>query len=250
MRTIEENEKIEKLQSQVSLMQETSNSLNRSIFNVSKEIEALKNSPKQPEIKTGDWVYITGEGHTRNNDFFPKGELFLVDSVEKPYVRNRMVTSAVTGQTTDLECVRLATPSEVEQHLISEAKKRYKVGDKIKRSHLWDDCSNDDVKIEGGWTENYEAYNDRVSLGGVYVYNKGKWATIIEVKDQPILIGGYEITFHSTYITVNACQYTKTDLQQIYHVLKMEQVRSLNVGCTGQIKVTLDEINLILERLK
>lgn len=73
----------------------------------------------------------------------------------------------------DLTFYREATKEEVEQALIKEAKKRYKVGDNIEC--LYKDCPR---KIAGIILYTHE---DRdMWYGGVKIYDNGKWAEIVE----------------------------------------------------------------------
>lgn len=68
-----------------------------------------------PIIKAGSWVKIKDIGHTKDNQFFPKGEKFKVKRISKEngikfvYVVSES-NPKVTGQCTYLECVELTTP--------------------------------------------------------------------------------------------------------------------------------------------
>lgn len=72
------------------------------------------------EPKAGEWVVITGEGHSKNNHYFPKGEAFMVLSFERTTVDTnvRVVSGSnpkVMGECTDLKSVRPARPEEIPQ---------------------------------------------------------------------------------------------------------------------------------------
>lgn len=140
----------------------------------------------------------------------------------------------------------VATPTEIQEALEKEAVKRgFKAGYQV--CGLWDKLNPFIGSVGHGYY--YIAECDIFGLNNTAMYCQGKWATVI--KEQPLMIGGkYEIKFYPTYITINACAYTKTDVEQMYHVLKMEQIRSLNVGCSGQYQVNIELITEILDRLK
>jgi len=85
------------------------------------------------------------------------------------------------------ECVE-ATNSEVEAALISEAKRRYKKGDKVKS--VVDVYSGSEVAGYFYRKSDYRIYGAEELDGGSVLYHNGIWATIIENK---LEINGYKL---------------------------------------------------------
>lgn len=136
--------------------------------------EAIERLSKKEEFQVGDWVVTI-----INNGTFPRntiarikedcgdGTLAVATDYDYWYYRPRHI--------------RKATKEEIETHLIKEAHKRgFKPGVKIKRSHLWSDCNNQDVTLKKSYHPGYNHVEDRLDFCSVYVYNKGKWAEIID----------------------------------------------------------------------
>lgn len=68
-----------------------------------------------PGIKVGSWVKIKGTGHTKDNEYFPKGEKFKVkrissDGCDKHVHVDHSSNPLVTGNSTYLRDVELTTP--------------------------------------------------------------------------------------------------------------------------------------------
>jgi hypothetical protein len=70
-------------------------------------------------------------------------------------------------------------------------------------------------------------------------------------KNKKIKIGDYEVEFPGlNRIIVNNVPYHLTDLREIVTLMSKGQIKSLNVGCSGQYKVDLDLINKIIVKLQ
>ena len=163
--------------------------------------------------------------------------------------------------------LRHATPSE-----IAEAE-RPKVGDYCKNTWLDGDVSYYHVsRISNKMIFDDEYYNVK-SGGNIIVTNKTDdpcayfdsknykievitKAEFDEVKQrylaaQKIMIGGYEVEITSTeMIKINGTWYSKKELIYLNQLFNKGQVKSLNVGCSGQYKVTQEQIEQILAKLK
>jgi len=133
----------------------------------------------RPEFKVGDWVIGLDGCHPT----YPKRiRLFKSDnSVEFNGGSSNIIRCG------DGVFVRLATPKEIEDHLIEEAKSRgFKEG-VIKTSYFPEYSSA--YNKENTYTMNdsqpqYEADKDALRMGGGIIYHKGRWAEII--KDEEI----------------------------------------------------------------
>lgn len=86
------------------------------------------------------------------------------------------------------------------------------------------------------------------------IYSQGKWAEI--VKEEPIKICGKEVRFHDAKstngdlacIAIEGKRYSRNELKVLERIMSMGQIQSLNVGCNGQEKVTLETIEKILSK--
>lgn len=77
-------------------------------------------------LHEGEWVYITGEGHTKNNEFFPKGELFKVQMIDKNSAYpDPLSNTEVTGTATAIgKEIRKATIEEIIEHFNKQKPKQ------------------------------------------------------------------------------------------------------------------------------
>lgn len=76
-----------------------------------------KDEPKEWIPQVGEWTYILGTGHTENNLFFPKGEVFEISQVikvdEKKYAISVKEGSKINGRVTNSIDCRKALPHEI-----------------------------------------------------------------------------------------------------------------------------------------
>lgn len=162
---------------------------------------------------------------------------------------------------------RLATKEEIESALIAEAKRRLDIGlpirglRRIEATDKWNSNGGngygyDDNKsklLSVSWYYNAETdtlYN--WGHGLAVVYEKGKFAEIL--KDEPIKIAGFEVKYDGNrcYVSVpgETIYYGKDEIEMMRQVLNKPKIKSLNVGCTGQYKVSHDDIQKILAGFK
>ena len=74
-------------------------------------------------------------------------------------------------------------------------------------------------------------------------------ATEEEIKKaQSIEIGGYGVKINSIDIEINNVSYSKNDLIVLKHLFKQGQIKSLNVGCSGQYTVDLELLEKIIDK--
>ena len=211
-----------------------------SIAKINEALEALKN--EKPKFEVGKWYKDTtspilinildigdgfeafgfnGSGEWKDGDTFYGGRMY---AAEKELI--------------------LADPKEVEEHLIAEAKKKYKNGDVILSPITFQ-------KIATNGEFKYLVDNDSIVCSHVTLYQKGVWSEVI--KEDKIFLDKeqkYEIEFKDNAVVINNVFYGKDSLNQVKKVLNLGQIKSLNVGCNGQYKVDLELINKILEKLK
>lgn len=76
-------------------------------------------------------------------------------------------------------------------------------------------------------------------------------ATPEEIKSaEKIMIGDYEVKFESsTRIGINGVYYNSIQLHTLRDLMNQGQIKSLNVGCSGQYKVDINLLNRIIEKL-
>lgn len=142
-----------------------------------------------------------------------------------------------------------ATPSEVKDALVKEAEKRgFKEGVTIKWHGIFNGWGPNETRhiIPG----NYDLYNNmrNLSIGIICIFTEGDWATI--VKDEPIMIGGYEVVIHpraqETSIFIHI--FTK-DFWQAAKLISEHSKAKIMIGCSKQFDVSIETINKILKRL-
>jgi hypothetical protein len=138
--------------------------------------------------------------------------------------------------------MRPASEKEVREKLINVAKtKGFGLGISFISA-----LSNHESFAERG---NFTMDGENLFLDGNVIYRAGKWAMIIDTT--PIDIGGYKIKFNRHSFTVNDVDYHKDELSKFITMLKETPViKSINVGCSGQIKVDLAILEKIMKRFK
>jgi hypothetical protein len=67
-------------------------------------------------------------------------------------------------------------------------------------------------------------------------------------KASTIEIGGYEVKINSYQIEINNITYGKGQLLDLRTLMKLGQIKSLNVGCSGQYTVDLELLEKIIEK--
>ena len=209
-----------------------------SIAKINEALEALKN--EKPKFEVGKWYKYIKDSKRR----------FKVLELTSDY-RAIAVGWDISGKWFDdkynkwdlIDCVEM-TSKEVEEHLIAEAKKKYKNGDVILTPITFQ-------KIATNGEFKYLVDNDSIVCSHVTLYQKGVWSEVI--KEDKIFLDKeqkYEIEFKDNAVVINNVFYGKDSLNQVKKVLNLGQIKSLNVGCNGQYKVDLELINKILEKLK
>lgn len=120
------------------------------------------------------------------------GHMFFNNEKMYGFLSGKWIEKDLFGdhQLTDKELYhwRTATAEEVKSALIAEAKNRFKVGDKIKRSF---DEGLDDVYIDTNIFFNDQEYlyshsENYLEYHGFLVYSKGQWATVI-LEDKQVI---------------------------------------------------------------
>jgi hypothetical protein len=67
-------------------------------------------------------------------------------------------------------------------------------------------------------------------------------------KEDKIEIGGYEVKINSFDIQINNVTYGKGQLLDLRTLMKKGQIKSLNVGCSGQYNVDLELLEKIIDK--
>lgn len=138
---------------------------------------------------------------------------------------------------------REATAKEVEEILIKYAKQQGYVGKvKVKNDNSVFSVNCDKLYFNKNYGK--ETLND----GFRAIYIDGKWREI--VKEETIAIGQYEVEFKKDFISINGITYPKRLIESMDEIMRLGQVKSLNVGCSGQYKVDAETISKILNKLK
>lgn len=147
--------------------------------------------------------------------------------------------------------LQLATPKEVEDHLKKEVEKRgIKAGTTIYRSDELliaanNTCNHVNIKANN---VSYSEKRDALFMDCYCIYCKGIWASVS--KDEPIKIGSYTAEYSGSCVSFNGVSYSKDYITEVRDILIPDVVKSVNVGCTGQYKLTLEDITKILKGFK
>lgn len=188
------------------------------------ELAELKKEVRKPQsFEIGKW-YVSAEGkptcicvkEKRGSGFYGYGVTY----------RNEWTDDGMLQDTT-IKYMKVATPKEVEEALIKEAERRgFKEGVRfncidegyegvceIDEMDNWFTSDEDGealrvINIEENWDE---------TCSNPSIYLNGKWAEII--KDEPIMIGSYEVKFNSDSIQVGCQTVTKETIEKIFKKL-------------------------------
>ena len=185
------------------------------------------------KFKVGDWV-IADCGKIKDYT----GRIINITGGYYKFNLNPFITSR--GDYLDSDgsfdhIQRLATPKEIESHLISEAKRR---GYTLNATYL---SLIGDIFIHSG-SYRYDFKSDILyaigqGTGFVYdIYSKGKWAEII--KEEPIKIGGHEVELFDDYFKVGCMSFSKSDILKILtmHSFVLERGLSFTFNEDGKIE--------------
>lgn len=237
-------------------MNEQLEKLEKTVKDLLKEIEDLKDKPK---FEVGKWYkneagcLVFARAFTEKKE--PLGYGFAWD---KTWLKDSNKNWSEKG-------LRLATESEVKEALIKEAKRRgFKDGVKIKNLLT---CSMDDTCSNGFTYIDYNFFTDTLYAAETYngdpvIYKQGKWAEILP-QEEKIKIGGYEVKFHKANQRcqksgANFCQdgtnidghVFTPEFWQAAKLISEHSKAKIMVGCSKQFDVSLETINKILDKLK
>ena len=71
-------------------------------------------------------------------------------------------------------------------------------------------------------------------------------------KEDKIEIGGYEVAFPlykgGKICSINGVEYYRPEIVSLLNIMKKGQIKSLNVGCSGQYKVDLELLEKIIDK--
>jgi len=171
---------------------------------------------KEPQFKVGDWIYQIAYR--------------FVDRICEVNNEGRVLMDGHNDITNywNPKKLRLATPQEIETHLIAEAKKRgYAQGQTIKRNNFFYNSSKCDIPFPKDDRSEYkyspmsvscQANQDGLLFWGIFIYQQGQWAEI--VKEEPIKIGEYEVKFgndgDSKFVSVGCKHYSYQEICGLY----------------------------------
>jgi hypothetical protein len=175
------------------------------------ELDVKDSCGAVPTFKVGDWVYT---GYSPLS--FGRIESFYdVKHVEIKCAQG-------SGTIVCVDRLKLATPSEIEQHLMEYAKKTYKVGMNVISPYTGREVIIKDTNFKypgGGVT----VYTDNCWS---YIYTPGQgWAEII--KEEVIKIGGHEVKKHSLGINIGCEEFNTGELctiSRLFNICKKEDM--------------------------
>ena len=160
---------------------------------------------KEPQFKVGDWIYqIAYRFVDRICKVNNEGQVLMDDHNDITNYWNP-------------KKLRLATPQEIETHLIAEAKKRgFAKGVLHKWAHL------NDIRITDSDEWRYNSEQDWLTVisskMNFIIYHQGQWAEI--VKEEPTKIGEYEVKFgndgDSKFVSVGCKHYSYQEICGLY----------------------------------
>jgi len=223
----------------------------RKEFNI--RIDNILNNPKdfvavdKPKFELNKWYHVTTEGFEG-----PYKWLCYLKSLEDDKLFGDVIDLDNNKYSTnenfcDLKVIissRLATESEVSEHLIEEAKRRKYTADNFK-------ClTGNTVKLDPNPEYFYKSDSDLLFFGtklnANHVYRNGKWAEIIPVEEK-ILIGGYEVEFLSMSVKIGCKIISKHSIKYLKDFMNDKGFKEVSFDGTP---ATLDQLNKILDKLK
>lgn len=246
-------------------------------------------SKVNPKFKNGDWVKVVQSGYNASdfNNLINVGgrgvynsidydkTLYRIDGQIKLWEGNGCHSQyCYPLKSGDNYCgyvyeaaLSLATPKEIESHLIKEAKRRgYKEGAKVR-------CLMTKTPLELTSFNYYNspdsldsdqlAFNCEENKGEVacIIYKQGQWAEII--KDEPIKIGGYEVKFKKGKVSVGCREVSNDYVRAInlvseYCMLKSQELQFIAnsgeliffQGVNDNYKIDRNTFAKIIEKLE
>ncbi len=205
-----------------------------------KEVESLKK--QEPKFEVGKWYkssYNNGYAIVNAQEKCQDGKCEYYGygtgyDIQKSWAERIHIYSTAIP----------ATPQEVENALIAEAKKRgFKEGVSIKGIYggAGYTLSNTSANIMNG---------DVFYLGGYLIYSRGQWAEII--KDDKIIIGGYEVEFFENEVVKIGCkEFRGLELTQLRDLMIRNGFNNVKFsGCNDGYVVFLDTIKKIINKIK
>jgi hypothetical protein len=224
---------------------------------------------KEEKFKSGDWVYINGIGDYTHCHYIFKLKAFNTGNqfsdAEITFEKNKSGTEKITEEFNDYihlnryPNARLATQEEITYVLIRLAiQKGFTRGTRylpraIKTKELikypedtliFTSClvtTLDVILIHG----DFAVVNMNVGTTQDYIYVHGKWA---EIKKDFEIVPGYPVKFLSSdFCEINNKQYQKEQIQllRLYLGVFKDTISSINVGCSGQFKLSTTEIDML-----
>ena len=188
--------------------------MKKRIEQLEQELAELKKQLEEHGFSEGDWLISDKECHLVR---------FLKYTAKTTFTSSEIIGSCTYHTGWDAKAFRKATPEEIENALIEEAKRRYNVPCKVN----FLDNRKRELK---GFSLSYNPKNDSLTATGSYkyldnqkdfVYQKGKWAEIIEENtkffewdvDYP------ESPFDIELVTIGCTQFDKNFLVKMEHAL-------------------------------
>lgn len=162
---------------------------------------------KDEEYKVGDWCYIIN----RVNSKLEEGKVYKINQIDMSGLQSHHFDLDFKN-TKHNSCwlskssFRKATKSEIEETLLTEAKKRYPKGTKFISLYGSKDVSDERFKIEFN-DDNIECISITASTTRI-IYSDGKWAEIIETTPN-ITINGYKAEFFEDYVKFGCAEINK-----------------------------------------
>jgi hypothetical protein len=137
---------------------------------------------------------------------------------------------------------------------------KFKVGDWVLLSNFANGYGSYSEQVNGKVLQITKISGDKVyfpkdRLGEVktILENIKRKATEEEIKKaQSIEIGGYEVAFPlykgGNICSINGVEYYRPEIVSLLNIMKKGQIKSLNVGCSGQYKVDLELLEKIIDK--
>lgn len=214
-------------------------------------IDALVNEDKPTEFSNG-WNYVEFHDGRKWLVLNPviKGEVVMSD-VDVALDGNIFYSNNRAGfcGLNSIKSHRPATPSEIQEALVKECTRLGIVeGATIERGHWKSPLGKNTLSEYPIFPTTYCKSSDCLQLGGVMVYLKGQFATV--VKDEVIKIGGYEVKFsyYTNDTKIDGNLFTK-EFWQAAKLISEHSKAKIMVGCSKQFDVSLETINKILSKL-
>jgi hypothetical protein len=137
------------------------------------------------------------------------------------------------------------TFEQFKEHILKEEIMEKKIKYYVAQQEVWGINNTHWNKGSILYSSNTESLPYFKKLG---ILNNKEWFEPVYEEDK-IEIGGYEVKFlNKNSCSINGVEYIKTHLETLRYLMNKGQIKSLNVGCSGQYTVDLPLLDKIIDK--